>query len=262
MTMGEEQVAAAWDANAAIWVEHVRAGYDLYREIFTMPAFLEFIPDLCGLQVIDLGCGEGLNTRALARRGARMTGIDLAPGMIAAARASEAEKPLGIAYHVGSFTRLEQCADASFDAAVSTMALMDSPDFAAAAHAAHRVLRASGGFYFSVLHPCFITPGIGWLRDQRGQETHLAVADYFSNRSYVEHWRFSKAPETGNAEPFRVPRFGRRLADYVNGLCAAGFRIARVAEPRPTAAQCREHSWLVRWRRHAALVLLVAATKA
>ena len=78
-------MAAAWDANAAIWVEHVRAGYDRYRELFTLPAFLASVPDLSGLEVIDLGCGEGSNTRALARRGARMTGLDLSSRMIVAA---------------------------------------------------------------------------------------------------------------------------------------------------------------------------------
>ena len=137
MALGEEQVAAAWDANAAIWVEHVRAGYDRYRELFTRPAFLAFVPDLSGLEVIDLGCGEGSNTRALARRGARMTGLDVSSRMIAAARASEAAEPLGIVYREGSFTRLDGYAEASFDAAVSTMALMDSPDFATAARAVH-----------------------------------------------------------------------------------------------------------------------------
>jgi SAM-dependent methyltransferase len=239
----------------------VRAGYDRYRELFTLPAFLAFVPDLAGLEVIDLGCGEGSNTRALAQRGARMTGVDLAPRMIMAARAREAERPLGIDYHVGSFTRLDQYEDASFDAAVSTMALMDSPDFAATARAVHRVLRPGGGFWFSVLHPCFVTPGLRWLRDAAGSETGLTVADYFSSRSFVERWRFSKAPETSSAEPFRTPRFPRRLEDYVGGLCAAGFRITRIAEPRPTAAVCRAHPWLARWRRHAALILLMAATK-
>jgi hypothetical protein len=142
------------------------------------------------------------------------------------------------------------------------MALMDSPDFAAAARATHRLLRPGGGFWFSVLHPCFVTAGAKWLRDDRGRETHLTVADYFSSRPYVERWRFLKAPQTSRAEPFQVPRFSRRLEGYVNGLCAAGFRITRIAEPRPTAAQCAVHPWLARWRRHAALVLLIAASKA
>lgn len=253
-------VAAAWDANAATWTGQVRAGYDRYRELFTLPAFLEFIPSLAGLRVIDLGCGEGHNTRVLARRGAAMTGVDISERMIAAARAADAEERLGIAYHVASFARLEPFEDQSFDAAVSTMALMDSPGFADTARAAFRVLRPGGGLYFSVLHPCFITPGISWRRDETGRETHLQVADYFSDRVYVERWRF-KAAEVAQAEPFVTPRFGPRLEDYINGLCAAGFRIARLAEPRPSAEQCASHPWLGRWRRHAALILLIAAIK-
>ena len=253
-------VAAAWDANATGWTAQVRAGYDRYRELFTWPAFLDFIPNLAGQRVLDLGCGEGHNTRALARRGAAMTGVDISERMIGAARAAEAEEPLGIAYHVASFTRLDPLEDASFDAAVSTMALMDSPGFADTARAAFRVLRPGGGFYFSVLHPCFITPGISWRRDETGRETHLRVADYFSDRVYVERWRF-KAPEVAQAQPFVTPRFGPRLEDYVNGLCAAGFRITRCAEPRPSAEQCALHPWLARWRRHAALILLIAAIK-
>ena len=39
MELDEAGVAAAWDANAATWVEQVRAGHDLYREVFTMPAW-------------------------------------------------------------------------------------------------------------------------------------------------------------------------------------------------------------------------------
>lgn len=253
-------VAAAWDANAAIWTAHVRAGYDRYRELFTLPAFLEFIPRLRGLRVLDLGCGEGHNTRVLARSGAAMTGADISEEMIAAARAAEAEEPLGIAYHVASFTRLEHLEAKSFDAAVSTMALMDSPGFADAARAIVRVLRPGGGLYFSVLHPCFITPGLRWQRDDAGRETHLAVADYFADRTYIERWRF-KASEASEAEPFAVPRFHPRLEDYVNGLCDAGFRIARCVEPRPSAEQSQSHPWLDRWRRHAALVLFLAATK-
>ena len=76
----------------------------------------------------------------------------------------------------------------------------------------------------------------------------------------VERWRFSKAPETATAEPFVVPHFPFRLEHYVNGLCATGFRISRIAEPRPDAALIAAHPWLERWHRHAAFTLLVAAT--
>lgn len=258
--IGEDEVAAAWEANAPVWTAHVRAGYDHFREFISLPAFLDFLPDLTGREVIDLGCGEGRNTRAFARRGARMTGVDISSGMISAAEAAEAEAPLGIAYRTGSFTRLDGIPDNSFDAAVSTMALMDSPDFAAAAHAVRRVLRPGGGLYFSVLHPCFMTPGLTMPGKGGGTADPVTVADYFREHAGVERWRFSKARETVTAEPFVVPHFPFRLEHYVNGLCAGGFRITRIAEPRPDAALVAAHPWLERWRRHAAFALLVAAT--
>ena len=76
----------------------------------------------------------------------------------------------------------------------------------------------------------------------------------------VERWRFSKASETATAEPFVVPHFPFRLEHYVNGLCAAGFRISRIAEPQPDPALIAAHPWLERWHRHAAFTLLVAAS--
>ena len=81
-TLNEAAVAAAWDRNAALWTEEVRAGFDFYRELYTLPAFLDFMPSVAGQKVIDLGCGEGSNTRRFAQRGGIMTGIDLSPEMI------------------------------------------------------------------------------------------------------------------------------------------------------------------------------------
>ncbi len=127
--IGVSEVAAAWDANASTWATEVRAGHDRTNEVFTSPRFMEFLPDLAGKSVIDLGCGEGRNTRALARRGARMTGVDISPGMRELARQEEARAPLGIRYQLESAAELRSFADNSFDAAVSTMALMDTPIF-------------------------------------------------------------------------------------------------------------------------------------
>jgi len=73
----------------------MRAGFDLYRELYTFPAFLDFMPPISGMDVIDLGCGEGTNTRRFARMGGRMTGIDLSQAMIAYARAEFLSCPAG-----------------------------------------------------------------------------------------------------------------------------------------------------------------------
>jgi len=85
----ESEVAAQWDRNADVWTDQVRNRWDIFREHWNNPAFVEFAGDLSGKTVLDAGCGEGTNTRLFARRGARMTGVDLSTRMLEFARAEE-----------------------------------------------------------------------------------------------------------------------------------------------------------------------------
>jgi 2-polyprenyl-6-hydroxyphenyl methylase / 3-demethylubiquinone-9 3-methyltransferase len=67
------------------------------------PVRAQFVADrtkLAGARVLDVGCGGGLLCEALARAGATVTGIDLAPGMIDVARLHAAEQGLDITYNV------------------------------------------------------------------------------------------------------------------------------------------------------------------
>src|SRR5690348_17569438 len=57
---------------------------------------------LAGARVLDVGCGGGLLCEAFARAGARVSGIDLAPGMIEVARLHAIEQSLDIDYRVAS----------------------------------------------------------------------------------------------------------------------------------------------------------------
>jgi 2-polyprenyl-6-hydroxyphenyl methylase/3-demethylubiquinone-9 3-methyltransferase len=69
------------------------------------PLRAQFVADrtkLAGARVLDVGCGGGLLCEALARAGATVTGIDLAPGMIDVARLHAAEQGLDITYNVVS----------------------------------------------------------------------------------------------------------------------------------------------------------------
>ena len=91
----EDRVAQYWDENAANWAEHVRKGWDAYREYFNNPAFFEFIGDLSQKTVLDAGCGEGYNTRILAGKGANLVGVDISKNLIALALKKEEQEGLG-----------------------------------------------------------------------------------------------------------------------------------------------------------------------
>ena len=64
-----------------------------------------------------------------------------------------------------SFSDLATFRAESFDAAISTMALMDGPDFPGAMREIARVLRPGGTLAYSILHPCFATKGMGWNQE-------------------------------------------------------------------------------------------------
>jgi 2-polyprenyl-6-hydroxyphenyl methylase/3-demethylubiquinone-9 3-methyltransferase len=80
---------------------------------------------LAGARVLDVGCGGGLLCEALARAGAKVTGIDLAPGMIEVARLHATEQSLDIDYRVAG---AETLPDASFDIVTSMEMLEHVPD--------------------------------------------------------------------------------------------------------------------------------------
>ncbi|MBW4052257.1 MAG: bifunctional 2-polyprenyl-6-hydroxyphenol methylase/3-demethylubiquinol 3-O-methyltransferase UbiG [Proteobacteria bacterium] len=69
------------------------------------PVRLGFIAEhvsLAGARALDVGCGGGLLSEALSRSGARVTGIDLAPGMVEVARLHAAEENIQIDYRVAA----------------------------------------------------------------------------------------------------------------------------------------------------------------
>ena len=87
--MDAAEVAAHWEANADTWTRYSRAGCDVYRDALNTPAFLAMLPPVDGLEGLDVGCGEGTNTRKLALLGARMRAVDIAPTFVRHARETE-----------------------------------------------------------------------------------------------------------------------------------------------------------------------------
>lgn len=290
----EQVVAHHWDRNAQLWTDAIRAGQDIYRELYNQPAMLEFIGDLRGLEVLDAGCGEGYWTRILARSGARMTGLDLSAQMIELGRAEESRAPLGIRYAIGSYTALDGFGSETFDAVVSFMALMDGPDLSAALREIRRVLKPGGVLIFSILHPAFANRGTHWILDGQARATALQIGEYFNAEPWIDSWKFGE-PETGvkrdgwkvwrklperwklwrrlperwnlratksqDTDSLSIPHFSRTLSDYINTVITSGLVLNEIAEPRPSEEACRMHPLLQRHRVHAPLFLYIRTVK-
>jgi len=119
------------------------------------PVRLEFIATRATLArqpVLDVGCGGGLLTESLARAGAEVTGIDLAPGMIEVARLHAAEGGLAIDYRVASAEELARDSPGRF-AVVTCMEMLEHvPDPAAMVATLARLLSPGGALFVSTIN--------------------------------------------------------------------------------------------------------------
>ncbi|MDQ3252695.1 MAG: methyltransferase domain-containing protein, partial [Acidobacteriota bacterium] len=234
--MDHEEVGRYWDANAEVWTKLARDGYDVYRDYLNTPAFLRMLPDVAGLAGLDIGCGEGHNTRLLAGRGARVTAVDISQVFIRHARQSEEQEPMGIDYRVASAVELP-FDDAAFDFATGFMSFMDIPETSRVLAEASRVIKPGGFLQFSITHPCYDTPHRRNLRDDDGLTYAIEVGDYFRDSDgEITEWLFGAAPpEAHQGLPkFRTPRFTRTLSQWLNFLVETGFATERIEEPRPS----------------------------
>lgn len=207
----------------------------------TMSPFLDLISDVAGQRVCDLACGQGILARALARRGARVVGIDLSLRLLEIARRYEHDEPLGIGYLLGDAQALATVRDDAFDGITCHLALMDIPDLDAVLRTVQRILRIGGWFAFSIVHPCFQTPGSEWLVHSDGRACR-GVSGYFPER----FWRSENLAGVRG----KVGAHHRMLRTYLNALVAAGLQIERAVEPTETVERVllhpgnREVPWL------------------
>ncbi|MDP9409730.1 MAG: class I SAM-dependent methyltransferase [Actinomycetota bacterium] len=214
-----------YDEIAGWYDEAVRSGSLALFHEFVIPTLLDLAGETEGRRVCDLACGQGIVARRLADRGAAVVGVDVSEGMLDLARRYEREEPRGVTYARADARTLDGVEDAAFDGVVCNLALMDIPDLRATLRTVARVLRPEGWFVFSITHPCFPTPSLGWTR-RVDEELAREIPDYFAEG----FWR-RENPEGVRG---RVGSHHRTLSTYVDALVRAGLTIQRLVEPRAT----------------------------
>ncbi len=115
-------------------------------------AFIEANVPLSGARILDVGCGGGILSEALAMGGADVTGIDAAAESVGAARFHAAENDLAIAYHQATVEEFTAGGQGDFDAVVCMELLEHVPDPSSVVSACGRLVRPDGKVVFATLN--------------------------------------------------------------------------------------------------------------
>jgi len=114
--------------------------------------YIDRIASLAGKQVIDVGCGGGILSEAMAARGAHVTGIDLAERPLRVAQLHLLESGRQVDYRLVSVEAMAAERPGAFDVVTCMELLEHVPDPASTVAACARLLRPGGHAFFATLN--------------------------------------------------------------------------------------------------------------
>lgn len=184
---------------------------------------LRLLPPLRpGMDALELGCGEGQNSRWLARQGLRCVALDISEGQLAYARADAAAEGLAIDFRHGSIEAFE-APPASYDLITSSHAFefVERPF-----DLVRRVagwLRPGGHFVLSTVHPVYNGEWVS-AEEEDGTETW--------GRLLVNYFRpVDDVREQPDGTPAPIASRAYPVSAWFNAFRAAGLRVERLEEP-------------------------------
>lgn len=119
------------------------------------PVRLDYVAaraSLTGTKALDVGCGGGLLSEALARAGAQVTAIDLAPNLLKVARLHGLESGVKVEYRQLAVEALAEEMPGQFDVVTCMEMLEHVPDPGAIVGACARLLKPGGRLFLSTLN--------------------------------------------------------------------------------------------------------------
>jgi len=124
-----------------------------YNAHYERPATLALIPEVNGAHILDAGCGSGFYSEELARRGARVTGLDASAEMVKHATRRLGDNP-NVTVRVADLTQpIDFIGDGDVDGILAPLVLHYFRDWAPTLAEFRRVLKPDGWIVMSTHHP-------------------------------------------------------------------------------------------------------------
>ena len=107
---------------------------------------------LAGKKVLDVGCGGGILSEAMAQRGANVTGIDMGEAPLAVARLHQLESGVAVDYRQITAEQMAEEMPGQFDVVTCLEMLEHVPDPASVIRACHRLVKPGGQVFLSTIN--------------------------------------------------------------------------------------------------------------
>lgn len=224
----------SYNEQAEVFAEHTtQPESSPLHEYYEKPAMRAELPQLDGLSVISLGCGNGADTRLIKDAGATsVIGVDVAEKLISIAHKNHSD----IDFQVMDIEKLGFDSN-SFDVAYSSLTLHYLDDWEDCLLEIRRVLRPGGMFIFSCYHP--LETALEYFKNDTSRGALIGRTIMQSTGERTIHGDYMPAG-TGGVRPIdmtvadnTVRAYHRTLSYMHEEITNSGFNVKKIIEPLP-----------------------------
>jgi len=213
--------------DVAEWYDRMLGDGDTFQAKVILPNLTRLLSLEKDERVLDLACGQGYFAQAFAAQGAKVTGADVAPELIALAgkNAEKSAKGDAPAFLVAPSNDVAAVATGSIDKVTIVLALQNIEDVGGTFKECARVLAPGGSLHLVLNHPSFRVPkGSSWEWDKKTGAQYRRVDRYLMESKAKIQMRPGADPSATTVS------FHRPLEYFVKALARSGFRVSDMEE--------------------------------
>ena len=205
----------------AAWYDEVVEDKESYQQQVILPHLTRILALTKNDHLLDVACGTGFFAHSFAKQGANVTGVDVAPELVALAKRHAGPREQFV---VGRADQLP-LSDQSATKATCILALQNIQNLEGTLFECQRALAASGTLHLVLNHPAFRVPrGSSWGFDNKEGRQYRRIDHYLTeSRVEINMHPGGRATET-------TLSFHRPLQVYMKALRKCGFAVTALEE--------------------------------